>query len=85
MCFLEGSGKRLEDFNYKDVEMRKIMFDSMKNVSFQGIRGKIKFDDKGDNIALVKILQYQGQFVWQLPVQSQNAKTDQPSFSRHAF
>ncbi|KAK7491340.1 hypothetical protein BaRGS_00017441, partial [Batillaria attramentaria] len=55
-----GSSKRLEDFTYEDKEMSDLIFDSLLNVSFMGVRGPISLDKNGDPIGFVRLDRMQG-------------------------
>ena len=57
---LSGSSKGLEDFNYNDTDMAALLYSSLLNVSFMGIRGPIAFDSSGDTVGIVKLERVQG-------------------------
>ena len=57
---VSGSSKGLEDFNYNDTEMAALLYSSLLNVSFMGVRGPIAFDSNGDIVGIVKLEQVQG-------------------------
>ncbi|XP_070188876.1 gamma-aminobutyric acid type B receptor subunit 1-like [Littorina saxatilis] len=55
-----GSSKGLEDFSYTDADMADLLYSSLLNVSFMGVRGPIGFDSNGDPVGLVKLDRVQG-------------------------
>ena len=54
-----GDARSLEDFTYADEEMSLLMFESMKQVQFQGMKGYIFFDENGDHNGMVKFARNQ--------------------------
>ncbi|CAH1790060.1 unnamed protein product [Owenia fusiformis] len=55
-----GSSKGLEDFDYHDSELTEMVFESMKRVSFTGVRGALSFNDNFDPVGMVQIDRKQG-------------------------
>ncbi|ELT92412.1 hypothetical protein CAPTEDRAFT_123994 [Capitella teleta] len=55
-----GSSKRLEDFQYSDIEMADMITESMKEVEFEGLEGYVKFDESGGVTPNVAIEQQRG-------------------------
>ncbi|GMT35188.1 hypothetical protein PFISCL1PPCAC_26485, partial [Pristionchus fissidentatus] len=51
---------KLEDFTYTNLGMAQLLFDCVKNTSFKGVSGNVKFSDSGDRIAKTQIEQLQG-------------------------
>nr|KAG5705058.1 hypothetical protein BaRGS_018788 [Batillaria attramentaria] len=56
----KGSPKRLEHFTYEDSEMGDLLYSSLLNVSFMGLRGPTTFDQNGDPSGLVQLEKVQG-------------------------
>lgn len=46
---------RLEDFRYDNEEVTTAIYESMKTITFTGIRGRMSFDSNGDPLGLVQI------------------------------
>ncbi|XP_077997881.1 gamma-aminobutyric acid type B receptor subunit 2-like [Glandiceps talaboti] len=61
MNVLEESNdnKRLEDFTYGDSQMAQLILKSMANVTFNGVMGRIGFNENGDAVADFRIQQIQ--------------------------
>ncbi|XP_020892902.2 gamma-aminobutyric acid type B receptor subunit 2 isoform X2 [Exaiptasia diaphana] len=57
---LSKAGLRLEDFNYTNTNMRKVFVDVMKQTSFMGMTGHVRFDENFDRITQLEIKQLQG-------------------------
>ena len=55
-----GAGKKLEDFTYNDSEMAQLIYKTLLNVTFQGVRGQIAFDENGDIVGQIKFDRVQG-------------------------
>ncbi|XP_077989916.1 gamma-aminobutyric acid type B receptor subunit 2-like [Glandiceps talaboti] len=50
--------KALEDFTYADGEMANIILQALRNTSFRGVSGEVKFDangDRGGNLAICQM------------------------------
>ncbi|KAF7626021.1 G_PROTEIN_RECEP_F3_4 domain-containing protein [Meloidogyne graminicola] len=63
-CTLGTSPNGLQQFNYNNTIIAKIMFECMKNIQFRGVSGQVMFSDLGDRIARTQIEQMQdGKYV----------------------
>ncbi|GAU88441.1 hypothetical protein RvY_01140-2 [Ramazzottius varieornatus] len=52
-------GKRLEDFTYSDEFTARVIYESMQNVTFEGVSGRVSFTSEGDRIAPTQLEQMQ--------------------------
>ncbi|XP_068719993.1 gamma-aminobutyric acid type B receptor subunit 2-like [Montipora capricornis] len=57
---LETRDKRLSNFSYGDKESAFLFRDILRNLSFNGMSGPVKFDERGDRETSIEILQQQG-------------------------
>lgn len=55
-----GHPTSLERFNYSDGDIGDLMTQSMREVDFQGVLGRMMFDDHGDPTRIIAIDQQQG-------------------------
>lgn len=61
MISMPGSGKKLEEFSYTDLEMANMIHESMQEVQFQGMSSFVQFDETGSNNLNIQIEQQQGE------------------------
>ncbi|XP_025098712.1 gamma-aminobutyric acid type B receptor subunit 1-like [Pomacea canaliculata] len=54
-----GSRVSQEDFSFKDVDVAKMIYRNMKNLSFRGLTGSVSFTSTGDRIPKLNVLQFQ--------------------------
>lgn len=57
--FRSGSRVSQEDFSFKDVDVAKMIYRNMKNLSFRGLTGSVSFTSTGDRIPKLNVLQFQ--------------------------
>lgn len=55
-----GHPKSLEDFTYNDSDIGDVMLESMASVDFQGVLGRMMFDEHGDPSSITALDQQQG-------------------------
>ena len=61
MCFHNvGSPKTIDQFDYSDGEMADMLTSCVRNLSFDGISGHIKFGYYGDPQKNIRLDQIQG-------------------------
>ncbi|EDO42895.1 predicted protein, partial [Nematostella vectensis] len=58
---LRAMGKSLESFSYGDNETADLFKRILWNTTFNGLTGKVRFDENGDRIGITHILQLQGE------------------------
>ncbi|ELT90594.1 hypothetical protein CAPTEDRAFT_145194 [Capitella teleta] len=55
-----GSQKRLSDFTYADIEMANLITENVASVDFQGLQGRVKFNEEGGISPPISIEQQRG-------------------------
>ena len=56
---LAKHGKRLEEFTYSDEFTARVIYESMQNITFEGVSGRVSFTSEGDRIAPTQLEQMQ--------------------------